>query len=223
MQEIRQLNELLDKTDPAWRLVQEWIAEARNPVEVLPPRDPDRAEALIATQVTTHSTMGAIVYETGGLLIDSGWLRILGSGHPRLPRSLPGWNLGRSIMTPGDYPEFLLIADDAVGGFYAVNGGGLGLAKGNVFYFAPDSQEWEDLGRGYTEFIQWCLTGDLESYYEGFRWPGWEAEVASLAGDRAYSIYPPLWAAGPSIADRSRRPVPVAELYGLYLDDEPSS
>ena len=36
--------------------------------------------------------MGAVIFETGGILIDEGWLRILGSGHPRLPRSLPDWN-----------------------------------------------------------------------------------------------------------------------------------
>jgi hypothetical protein len=37
--------------------------------------------------------MGAIVYHTGGLLIDHGWLRILGGGgHPRTQRSLMSWN-----------------------------------------------------------------------------------------------------------------------------------
>lgn len=51
-------------------------------MEILP-RDPAAAEAeLVKTQVTTRSVMGAVVYETGGILIDRGWLRILGSGSP---------------------------------------------------------------------------------------------------------------------------------------------
>ena len=67
---MRGLDELINTEDPAWPMVQTWINGARNAVEVLPPQDPDRGEALVAAQVTTHSTMGAIIYETGGLLID---------------------------------------------------------------------------------------------------------------------------------------------------------
>jgi hypothetical protein len=81
----RELRELVNQDEPAWPLVQKWISEATNPVEVLP-TGPVRSEALLATQVTTRSPMGAIIYETGGLLVDHGWVRVLGSGHPRLPR-----------------------------------------------------------------------------------------------------------------------------------------
>jgi hypothetical protein len=222
MEAMRTLEELVDTDDPAWPLVEQWIAEAGNPVEVLPPKDPDRAEALLATQVTTHATLGAVVYETGGLLIDSGWLRILGSGHPRLPRSLPGWNAGRTTFEPGTPPGFLLVADDVLGGFFAINGGALGLTVGNVFYFAPDALEWEDLDRGYSQFVHWCLSGDIAFFYETWRWPGWESEVAALAGDQALSIYPPLWTQGPRMAERRRGPVPIAELYRLHFGDEPA-
>ena len=217
---MRTIDELIDTTNPAWPMVETWIRNARNQTEVLTASEPQRGEALVATQVTTHSTLGAIIYETGGLLVDSGWLRILGSGHPRLPRSLPDWNAGRTVVEPGAPPLFLLVADDVVGGFFAINGGGLGGAQGNVCYFAPDRQEWEDLDRGYTDFINWCLSGDLELFYSGQRWAGWEAETVGLAGDRAYSIYPPLWAQGPPIGERSRGAVPVAELYGRYVGDD---
>src|SRR5215813_320832 len=105
----RPLQELLNTDEPAWPLVQSWLQEATSPVEVLPPSDPARGEALVATQVTTRSPMGAIIYETGGLLVDRGWLRLLGSGHTRLPRSLPAWNLGRSWRENGESPPFLLI------------------------------------------------------------------------------------------------------------------
>jgi hypothetical protein len=82
--------------------------------------------------------MGAIVYETGGILIDSGWIRILGSGSNLLNRNLMDWNKGKSFFKSGQQPSFLLIADDILGGFYAINAGGLsktGIRK--VFYFAP--------------------------------------------------------------------------------------
>lgn len=66
---MRPLSELIDTEDPAWPEVQEWIAVATNAVEVLPVNEAHRDSALLAVQVTTRSPMGALVYETGGLLI----------------------------------------------------------------------------------------------------------------------------------------------------------
>lgn len=146
---MRELPELIDLNDPAWPLVQEWLAEATNRHEVLP-REPQRAaSALQQLQVTTRSPMGAVVYETGGILIDGGWLRILGSGHPRLMRDPAQWTQSKAECQT---LRALLIADDACGGFFALNGGGLGEDVGSVYYFAPDTLNWESLDVGYTDF-----------------------------------------------------------------------
>src|SRR5258707_6347690 len=123
---MKPIEQLINREQPGWPLVQQWLSEASNPVEVLPaPDDAARKQALVETQVTTRSPMGAVIYETGGILVDHGWLRILGSGHPRLPRSLPGWNRPRSYAGSGVPPPFLLVADDVAGGFFAIDGGGL--------------------------------------------------------------------------------------------------
>ncbi len=179
---MRKLADLLETKDPAWPLVQEWIHAAANRTEVLPATDPQRAEALVQLQVTTRSPMGAVVYETGGILVDHGWLRLLGSGHPRLPRSLPEWNRGRTWTDPRQSPPLLLVADDVVGGFFALNGGALPGGPGSTFYFAPDTLDWEVLGFGYTTFLQWAFSGDLAGFYAACRWPGWEAEVKQVHG-----------------------------------------
>ena len=86
---MRALSELIDRKEPAWPLVQQWIAEATMLVEVLP-ADPAAGDAaLYATQVTTRSPMGAIAHNAAGIFIDNGWLRVLGSGkHQRIQRSL---------------------------------------------------------------------------------------------------------------------------------------
>jgi hypothetical protein len=216
---MRSLQELLNTDEPAWPLVRSWLDGATNPVEVLPASDPAREEALLATQVTTRSPMGAVIYETGGLLVDHGWLRVLGSGHPRLPRSLPAWNWGRSVRGDGAAPPFLLVADDVVGGFFAINGGLLGDEVGSVYYFAPDSLKWESMTAGYTDWLLWCFSGDLARFYRDYRWSGWVTEVQALAGDRAFTIYPPPCTAGPPFGERHRSAVPVDELYRLYVDE----
>ena len=220
---MRTLHELIDTGDPAWPVLQEWIASAKNPIEVL---ECDRVlaeEALVCTQVTTHSVMGAIVYETGGILIDDGWIRILGSGSSRLKRSLPEWNKGKTFSNHGEVPPYMLIADDAVGGFFAINGGYLGNDKGNIYYFAPDTVKWESLDISYTQFIQFCLFSDTSKFYNGLRWNKWKEDVKNLNADYAYSFFPFLWTKeGKDIETVSRKVIPVQEVYDFNLGMESS-
>jgi hypothetical protein len=167
--------------------------------------------------------MGAIVYHTGGLLIDHGWVRVLGGGgDARMRRSLMDWNRGRSFDDDGTSRGFLLVGDDAIGGFFAINGGALGDDVKNVHYFAPDTLRWESLERGYTDWLDFLLRGDLNQFYEPHRWPGWEAETSKLTGDQAWGVYPFLWTKeGKNIAAARREPIPVAETYRLNVVEFP--
>ena len=214
---LRDLTQLIEREEPAWPLVQRWIADAKNSVEVLP-TDRGRAESVLhAVQVTTRSPMGAVAYETGGISVDRGWVRILGAGGPRMDGDLAAWNgLGANAILARIEGAFL-VAHDVLGGFFALNGGALGPARGNVFYFAPDSLEWEDMQGGYSQFLGWLFAGDLAGYYGDYRWPGWEDDVRALSFDRGFSIYPFLWTKeGRDVAAQSRRPVPMKELWGIW-------
>jgi hypothetical protein len=216
---MRTVAELVDRREPGLALVREWLRAASNPVELLPCEAAAGERSLLALQVTTRSPLGALAYETAGLLVDRGWLRLLGAGGPRLPRGLAEWNrLGKPEPR---MPGALLIGDDAVGGFFALNGGGLPGTTGHVFYLAPDTLDWEDLAVGYSEWVRWACAGDLEKFYAKTRWPEWAADAAALPGDRAFSIFPFLWLQGPPIAERSRRPIPVAELWQLHAVELP--
>lgn len=214
---MKTLEQLTHTDDPAWPLVEGWLS-ASPQVECLP-RDPERADAaLLALQVTTRSTMGAVVHGCGGLLVAHGWLRLLGSGHPRLDRSLPGWTEGKVPVSDDGHPGLLLVADDVLGGWFAVNGGAFGDPAGQVFYFAPDTLEWMDLDMGYSDFVAWALSPELDTFYDSLRWPGWETEVAALTGDQCLSFYPFLWADGEPLASRARTVVPVEEMFRLSMD-----
>ncbi|SHM42816.1 Protein of unknown function DUF2625 [Flavobacterium pectinovorum] len=216
---MKKAEELIDKKDPGWVIVESWIKTAKNKVEILPVDELKAKEALFHTQVTTRSPMGAIVFMTGGLLIDDGWIRILGSGNSRFNRTLPDWNKGKSFNEFGETPPFLLIADDAIGGFYLLNGGGLGTDVGKIYYFSPDNLEYEQLDITYSEFLEFCFNNDLDKFYEGNRWNGWREEVSKLKGDEVFNFYPFLWTAeGSDINKSSRKIISIQEQYSLNLD-----
>lgn len=215
---MRKVEELINEADPGWPFVQEWIEGATNKVEILAV-DPEKAtDALFKTQVTTRSPMGAIIYMTGGILIDDGWIRILGSGSPKLNRSLPDWNKGKAFDNFGDAPAFLIVADDIIGGSFAINSGGLGEDIGKIYYFAPDSLSFEALDVSYSDFLTFCFNNDLDSFYRGFRWKDWRTEVSNASGDRAFNFIPCLWMAeGKDIEKNSRKLISAEELYQLNL------
>lgn len=115
---MRPIEELINENDSGWPFVKEWIKSAKNKVEILSVDKQKAIDALYKTQITTRSPMGSIVFETGGILVDNGWIRILGSGSEKLKRSLPQWNLGKGFTEFGQASSFLLVADDAIGGSF---------------------------------------------------------------------------------------------------------
>lgn len=217
---MRKVEELINKEEPGWPLVKGWIDSARNKVEILPADSAKAAAALFKTQVTTRSPMGAIVYSTGGLLVDGGWIRILGSGHPRLNRSLPEWNKGKTFNEYGEAPGYWLVADDVLGGFFAINGGTFSKEKmGKVYYLAPDNLEWEELDLTYSGFLNFCFNGNLEEFYKGYRWKDWQKAVATLSGEKVFTFFPFLWSKDwKDIDNVTKDSIPIAEQFNFNLE-----
>ncbi|WP_035607900.1 DUF2625 family protein [Haloferula sp. BvORR071] len=206
---MRPLDQLINAEDSALPFVIE-AAEAQPGRCVIHPASAEAGDVLYRTQVTTRSPMGAVAYHSGGISVLGGWVRILGSGSPAIPRSLPDWNEGRS-------EGFYLVADDAFGGFFALDGGALGAGDGKVFYFAPDSLCWEPLDLSYTDFLRWACS-DFRGFYDELAWPGCEEVIAALAPDRCLFIYTPLWSAECVLPPDEIRDVPVDEAWGYQME-----
>ena len=111
----------------------------------------------------------------------------------------------------------ILVADDAIGGFFALDGGKLG-DPGKVFYLEPDSLRRINLELSYSEFLNSMFQSDLDEFYKGLRWKGWRSEVKQLGGEQGLSFYPFLFTQGPALEKRSRKAVPILELYKLEQD-----
>jgi len=215
---MRSADELLSDTT-GWTAFLDMTKNAKNKIEILPSDRVKAKEVLYQLQVTTHSYLGALTYFTGGVFIKGGMIRLLGSGSDKIKRSIPEWNKGKSFTNYGEQPKFVLFADDALGGFFAINGGGLGPEQGKVYYLAPEALEWESLDMGHSQFLEFCLNGDLEEFYADFDWPGRDKMISSLSGDEGIFFLPFLWTKeGKNVSKASKKNIPMEELYSLKND-----
>ena len=154
---------------------------------------------------------------SGGLVLDHGWLRILGGGSPGLP-DLATVNALTGPGSVAGLPGWLVVAYDVLGGRFAIDGGGLGIGAGQVGYWGPDSLTWVGLDGGHSAFLSWALSGGLDSFYASLRWPGWQEQVTRLGLGEGLSVYPPPFTALPTGHQPSRLAVPFPELLAFYDD-----
>ncbi|KAB1987926.1 DUF2625 family protein [Streptomyces triticiradicis] len=235
---MREPSELTDVEDPAWPLLSEALAASRVSMEV-PPVDPVLGRAsLHQLQITARSWLGGMVLNCGGVVLDSGWLRIYGSpAGEEPPTGIPGGSTDLpSLAEVNGFPERLdpdwrprdgglVVGHDVLGGVFALNGADPKSAgrpghPGEVVYFAPDSLKWEALEVGHGAWLQWLLTEGTDTFYDTLRWPGWRAESGALTGTQGLSVVPFLWSAEArrDLQSTSRRAVPLAEILGLHRD-----
>lgn len=207
---MRPLAELISD-DPAWPLVKQWIAASPHRVEVLPRSAPDAEATLSSLQVTTRSPMGAVAFETGGVIAFDGWIRILGGGCPEMTGSLVHWN-SEEIDPP--VTGALIVAYDAIGGFFALDGGALGPGRGGVYYFAPDTLSWEDLGRSYSQLLDLFFSSEIGGFYDDYCFEPWTQMARTMAPDEALFLFPPLWTKeGKAYADVKASPIAATSLW----------
>ena len=70
----------------------------------------------------------------------------------------------------------------------------------------------------YSEFLNFCFSGDIAKFYENLRWTNWKDEVSKLDGDKVYNFYPLLLTKeGKDINKISRNAIPIEEQYSFNM------
>ncbi|MDO8145651.1 DUF2625 family protein [Isoptericola sp. 178] len=211
--------QLADVDDPAWPGLFERI-DAAPGARALPISRAQGLHALEALQVTARSTLGALALNCGAIVADHGWFRVLGGGGDGLPDLATANQL--SPDTNPAPPSSLLVGYDVMGGRFAIDGGGLGVAPGEVCYFGPDTLQWNGLGGGHSAFVEAVISGTMGETFADLRWSTWQRDVEAVALDQGFSAYPPPFSEeGRDVNRVSRRPVPLHELFAFY--DEAAS
>ena len=207
----------MDVPDPAWDDIQDLTGQ--NLAAAIVDGDSERGKGVLwRLQVTARSYLGALALHSGGVMAEHGWFRLLGGGSPYLADLAIANGLGEPGEGAGP-PPYLLVGYDVLGGRFAIDGGGLGVAVGEVCYFGPDSLSWGGLGGGHADFVTAAIGGHLAEAFESLRWTRWQEEVRQLRPDQGLSVYPhPFTREGKDLGASSRRPIPIQELFNCYDD-----
>ena len=203
-------------TDDPRVVLAEWIAAAGERAHVLPLAEGRGARVAAALGVSPRALLHAVALHAAGITVDDGWIHVLAGGSDDMRADLASWNgLGADpvfAMTP----NLFVVAFDALGGVFAMDGGALGVAKQRmVHYFAPDSLRWESLDGSYSTWLHWLLSDEsaVAAFYAEARWRGWRDETRRLGLEDAIHAWPPPWTReGRDLASVSRRAVPAREV-----------
>ncbi|MBI1190685.1 MAG: DUF2625 family protein [Tepidisphaera sp.] len=220
----RTADELLRNDDPAWPAVALAIQQAGSNARLLPGAGEQGRRCIEAMQVSSRSTLGALAFHAGGILLDSGWVRILGCGHQECALSLESATSLLGFARLNQPPVGVVVGVDILGGIFAINGGFLqSTPLGQVAYFSPETLEWTGLGVGHTAWVQVMLSEERrDKFYTNVRWSGWREEVAALPANAGLAFYPFLWSLESRPLERtSRTQTPIDQLIRFHLEARP--
>ena len=139
----------------------------------------------------------------GGIIVDN-WIRLYGCGELNVIEKNEKYNSSKNVD--------ILIGEDVLGGLF-------GLKDGYVYYFAPDTNEWENMEVYYTQFIDWLINkpDDVNKFYELYRWNNWKEDCRILKNTEGYHFYP-LLQSNCDIEKRDRKIISIDELIRFNLN-----
>ena len=204
---MKSLEQLVAREGSALPVLLDWARQPdANPIAVRPPDRDLAAETLVEMQVSTASPLGAVAYHTGGVSVHDGFLRVLGSDGDR---PLRDWNHSAQTLEGG----YVLVADDVLGGHFAMNHGGFKGPDGAMLYLPPDKLEWIDLDGDYGDFLAFAFTGDVSGFYADLGWSRWLSEDLPDWSE-TWAFAPLPWTqAGADLTMLSRERVPAEAVW----------
>ena len=190
----QQLLDLFEKTDRSIEIREGNIAHGAKEIQEI--------------GASPESVLGAVVVNTCGIAFDK-WVFVIGQSSDNFGI------LNFSEKMNYDSNGLLVVATDIVGGVFALNMGRFNEDQGLVWYFAPDTLEWESLEMKYSQFIAWLAQGDLAGYYSSMRWADWRKDAELVSFGEGILVYPYLWAKECNIETASKTVVPLSEILGM--------
>ena len=181
---------------------------------------PPLSQDVVSALASLSPLLPVVCAETGGILLHNAFLRVLGGGCQRLPRSALASSVDQFDAVPSSanasgtgVPPAIIVADDVVGGIFAVNMCAFsGVAVGTVLYLCPEGLQWDALGVSYDRFLRWAVNEEaFLSFYSRILWLGWEQDAKNVGAENSFAFDPPLCTSG--AAQRTKSVVPAKVMY----------
>lgn len=221
---MNDIDDPVDVRDAVW----EWLAAdlrcSLAPATVLRPDPGTCRAALRRLRITAESRLGAIVLNTGGILLHDGWVRVYG-GSGGGPEGMPGIAEVNGLPEPGGLPSAgLVLAHDVLGGVFALNGPrprshGRPGRPGDVVCFCPATLTWRTTGMDHDRWLNWLVDGGAAGQYRDVLWPTWRDDIAGLGPRQGLTAHPAPWSAeaGEGLTPPVRTPAPLQDVLDEHV------
>lgn len=201
------------KTTDAWNNIKNLIKRSGRDIMITPGDQEAGNHICTELQIPDATLLHAVVSNTTDIIVDR-TIHLLGQDTETI-HGVRHYN--REAEFSDQFHGLFLIGYDIVGGLFAIDFERFATTN-NIWYFAPDTLEWEDLGTTYEAFVNWCINGDIDSFYSSFRWHSWEKDVMGIGPNEAIFVYPFLWAKECNVESASKKVVRIDELIGVNFN-----
>ena len=196
-----------------WQEIKNMFIKSNRKIDLNLDESKDGKKSLEILKITSESPLGSIILNTSGIVIDN-WIRIFGHD-TNTSKGVIGYNEIGENGVATKITKMLIVADDVVGGIFALNAGRFSEGIGEVWYFAPDTLAWESLGMQYSEFIAWIAQGNINEFYSTMRWSTWKEECKDIKFNESILIYPFLWSNEIQLEKADKKIVSSEELFKI--------
>ncbi len=194
-----------------WNKLKAMFGNASNNVQIKENIDLN-AKILDSVNIDVNSFMGQVMMNISNMCIN-GYFRML-TGDEKDALNISEFNKQlNEECTEGK----LVIAYDIWGGLFAVDKRNIN-DKSNLWYFAPDQLEWEDMEVTYLDFLVWVCDEDFNMFHSSFTWAGMELEIRDIKDQQGVLVYPYLWSQECDIETASKKFVSILEIIRLNAD-----
>ncbi|SFV04438.1 DUF2625 family protein [Butyrivibrio sp. INlla21] len=196
-----------------WHEVKAYIEKSNRNIILFEGEEQVGREQCLTLNIPEKTLLYEIVCNSSGIIIDN-WIRIMGQTNSN--NGIEYYN--KIIEDSQEIAGLFIVASDILGGLFAININRFEDGKNNIWYFAPDTLEWENLAMKYSDFISWALQGNIDDFYEAMRWDNWNSIAEDVSVDQGILVYPFLWAKECDVEKAEKKVVPFNEIIALNFD-----
>lgn len=195
-----------------WKEILEIVYKSNNNIDVIDGNKELGMEECINLNIPKDSVLYSVVTNSNGIIINN-WIRLWGQ-NSNVNNGVGYYN----TLFQNDIEGLFLVASDVLGGLFAININKFTEGKNHIWYFAPDTLEWECMDMQYNEFLAWSMQGDIDEFYLTMRWNNWQEDIKNIGINYALLIYPFLWARECDIEKASKKMVNIDEIIKINFE-----